>query len=90
MIGAFGAIDARIVRADVTFDDLDLGPADSIDELDFILRLESLLGGELSNGERAQLPSPDGTPRLKVASFVKAVCTAADARAKQSESEQRE
>jgi acyl carrier protein len=81
MIAAFGNIEIDLVRSDVTFDDLDIGPADSIDELDLILRLEAVLGFELTNSEKAQIPSPDYTRKLLVGRFIRAVCAVAAARA---------
>src|SRR5690242_1281738 len=64
VIAAFGGFDPKYARADITFDELNIGPADSIDEINLILRLEAILGGELSAHESAQIPSPDLTRQL--------------------------
>jgi len=81
MIAAFGNVEINRVRSDATFDDLAICPADSIDELDLILRLEAILGFELTKSEQAQIPSPEYTRRLPVARFIRAVCAVAAARA---------
>ena len=80
MIAAFGNVEIELVRSDVTFDDLDIGPADSIDELDLILRLEAVLGFELTESEKVQIPSPDSTRKLLVGRFIRAACAVAAAR----------
>src|SRR4051794_40720577 len=81
MVAAFGNVEIGLVRSDVTFDDLYIGPADSIDELDLILRLEAVLGFELTESEKVQIPSPDSTRKLLVGRFIRAVCAVAAARA---------
>ena len=79
-IAAFAEIDPEQVHADGTFDDLGIGAADSIDELDLALRLEAVLGRELSPHERERIPSPEFAWRLQVSAFVLAVCEVAATR----------
>jgi acyl carrier protein len=79
-IAEFAGFDARIVREDATFDDLDIGPADSIDELDFILRIEAAIGSKLPESEAVWIPNPDYVPRIQVGEFVRAACAVAAAR----------
>lgn len=81
VVAAFAGVMPELVRSDVTFSDLEVGSADSIDELDLILRLEAVLGFELSKAERAQILSPDFTSRLTVVTFARAVCAVAASRA---------
>ena len=38
-----GRVNREFVIASASFDDLDIGPADSIDEVDFVLRLEEVI-----------------------------------------------
>ena len=69
VIAAFAAVDPELVSEGVTFGDLDVGSADSIDEIDFICRLEAVMGNPLSKAEAAKIPSPDNSYRLQVGVF---------------------
>jgi hypothetical protein len=81
LIAAFAGVDSNLVREDATFADLDIGSADSIDEIDFTLRLQTLFDVPLSQRELVQIPSPDMTRGLTIGVFIRAVCAVLTARA---------
>ena len=81
MIAEFSGIQREFVRASASFEDLDIGPADSIDEVDFVLRLETVIGRDLSAAERERIPSPDLSDPT-IATFVLGVCSVVAAGAK--------
>ena len=69
-IARFRGIERSFVRSDQSFDDLSMGVADSIDELDFILKLEQELGIAFHTIDLQRIRSPDGTSHLTIAQFV--------------------